>query len=61
LGGHRFYQGGYQDLNSWGMFWTATYSGMDHASVRNLFPDNSELVPSGYGVVGAISVRFVRD
>jgi uncharacterized protein (TIGR02145 family) len=61
LGGYRFYQGGYQDLNSWGMFWTATYSGMDHASVRNLFPDNPELVPSGYGVVGAISVRYVRD
>lgn len=61
LGGIRPYQGGYSLLDEWGMFWTATYSGFDHATVINLFPDQTDLVVSGAEVIEAISVRYVRD
>jgi uncharacterized protein (TIGR02145 family) len=61
LGGMRPYQGGYTLLDEWGMFWTATYTGLDHAAVINLFPNQTGLVVSGAEVIEAISVRYVRD
>ena len=61
LGGYRDQGGGYLHVNWWGMYWTATYTGMDHASARNLFSDQSELIASGVPVEDAVSVRYVQD
>ena len=61
LGGVRHYEGGYSSLNVAGLFWSSTPNSSDHNYILNLFAGEDEAVISGFGIIGAISVRYIRD
>ena len=61
LGGYRNYDGGYNHIDYWGMYWTSTVYTNDHSYLMNLFSNRSDIVQSGLGIISAISVRYVKD
>jgi len=61
LAGYRGYEGGYEAIDYWGQYWSSTPYTDDHSFVRNIFSDRSDIVRSGYGNAGAISVRYIKD
>lgn len=61
FGGYRIYEGIYFDLGEWGVYWTSTVFTSDHNIVMNFFPDNNEVITSGYGIIGAVSVRYIKN
>ena len=61
LSGYRYYGGGYADIDRWGIYWSSTPVTIDHSNVINVFHDQSNIVHSGLGINGAISVRYVRN
>jgi uncharacterized protein (TIGR02145 family) len=61
FGGYRDYYGGYQELNSWGVFWSSTVYTIDHSIVRNLFSFNNSFEHAGAGNIAGNSVRLIKD
>lgn len=61
FGGYRIYEGGYTSMDQSGEFWTSSPYTNDHSWTRVVFPNQPDIARSGYGVIGAISVRFLKD
>lgn len=61
MAGDRYYDGRFRGLGSNTHFWTNQWSWEDHAFVRIILRGRPELLRSGFGVVGAVSVRCVAE
>jgi len=61
LAGVRRYDGTYVDPGSWGEYWSATTINIDHAATVTFRPGQAQAERTGFGFVGALSVRLVRD
>jgi len=64
LAGVRLYSGDYIGIGASTHFWTSTsFSGehTDHSFERGLFRDQPGMLRDGYGHVGGVSVRCIRD
>jgi len=61
LAGLRHYEGEYISLNVEGLFWSSTSNLPDHKSIMKLFNNRNDAAISGFGIIGAVSVRYIRD
>ncbi len=64
MAGVRLYSGSYVGLGESTHFWTSTSFGgddADHSLERGLFRDQAFILRDGYGHVGGVSVRCLRD
>ncbi|MFC2136057.1 FISUMP domain-containing protein [Bacteroidota bacterium] len=61
LGGYRTYEGWYAHIDMWGMFWTSTVYTDDHSYTRTILHDRTDISHTGYGIIGAISVRCIKN
>jgi len=64
MAGVRLYSGEYVGLGTSTHYWTSTLFGgeqSDHSIERGLFADQNGVLRDGYGQVGAVSVRCMRD
>jgi len=61
FGGTRRYDGSWVDLGVWGQYWSSTAFMSDHARTVTFWPNQAQVERTGYGFVGGVSVRLVRD
>lgn len=61
LAGLRHYEGEYISLNVEGLFWSSTSNLPDHKYLMKLFNNRDDAAFSGFGIIGAVSVRYIRD
>ena len=60
-GGYRRYDGGFNDIGSYGNWWSSTESDTNNAWFRRLYYDYSNVYRSGYYKDSGFSVRCLRD
>ena len=61
MAGVRHYDGGYAAIGGMTSFWTSTPYTDDHAAIRLLATDTSEIIHNGLGHEGGISVRCLSN
>jgi uncharacterized protein (TIGR02145 family) len=61
MAGYRFYDGTYHRMGQSTSFWTSAPYTDDHSFERTLTSGATDLSRDGFGTMGAISVRCVRD
>jgi uncharacterized protein (TIGR02145 family) len=61
MAGYRFYDGSYHNLGQSTSYWSSAPYTEDHSFERTLTPGMAELHRDGYGIMGAVSVRCLRE